>query len=1228
MKFCKQIFLFFLAVTIFLVNLVAQNAQQYWHGKERTIRYHPEGSDIVITNGNKKFTRALYGSNTAFRIEAGDLPEFALYMPGMGGNIKIGIASKKTSKWLVDAANITARYRPGAMIYTITDPILNKGSLELVVLALANSEGMIIQTQLSNCSDSLDLFVAYGGATGKKFSRDGDLGADPESNFYLKPAYCVDNHFTLSNNSFLLKYGSGELLSEEDRYEVKHLTTEKSAVKKNTAQFLNGIFPEATLLKIADANHLENPLGLFASNQSNTPVVVAKIKIENNTKNYFSIYRPTENKTINYQALANLAIEAELARKKIADRIIVNTPDAYINTLGAVLGIAADAIWESPSYLHGSVGWRMRLNGWRGPYVADPLGWHDRARLHFRSYALSQLTEPESGKTVADTALHLARQQEKLGTAVFSSGYISRNPGGDFKAHHYDMNLVFIDALLQHFKWTGDTAFMREMWPLIKRHLAWEKRNFDQDGDGLYDAYAAIWASDALQYSGGGVTHSSAYNYKANKLAATIAQLLGEDARPFEKEATKIHTAINQYLWLPKKGWYAEFKDLLGLKKVHEQAALWTVYHSLDSEVPNAFQAYQTMQYVDAQIPHIPVRAVGLPNEFFTVSTSNWMPYTWSLNNVALAEVMHTSLAQWQAGKNETAFTLWKSALLESMYLGSSAGNIVQVSFYDAIRGETYRDFADPVAMTARSLVEGLFGIQPNAINNELVIKPGLPAAWNNASIKIPDINLSFNRNKQIDQYTIVPNFQKQLNLKFIAQASFLGIDSVVVNGKKWQWKNIDTAVGFPLIEIAIPAAPKYNIDIHWKQEKPIAVIPTQQMVTGKNVVINFSNANLLQVFDPQQIASNIKKVGAIFSAKINATEGVHTLFVQLKNASFTWWQPVDFNMVPAISVIDIAKDKKNTISFQLFNNTDSLVNGFVFVNGHSTSIKIPALALSSAIQIPTEAIVPGTNAIKIKWANKELNTAIINWNITMPITKKMEKISLQPYLNDKLTQIFKNQYLSPRPTVPTLQLPTQGIGEWTYPLRTADINDSGLRKLAATNNTFQLPQGIPFITNSDSSLNNIAFTSQWDNYPRSIKIPMVGNASHAYLLMAGSTNPMQSRFENGIIFINYMDGTMDSLPLKNPQTWWPIEQDYLEDGYAFHNDAAKPIRVHLKTGRILSVFDGTANEYNGKSIQGGAATVLDIPLNLKKQLKNLTLSTTANDVVIGLMSLTLIRDK
>src|SRR5690606_11910979 len=148
-------------------------------------------------------------------------------------------------------------------------------------------------------------------------------------------------------------------------------------------------------------------------------------------------------------------LHAEEARKQLANRVKVRTPDSYINTLGGALAFAADAIWEAPAYRHGAVAWRMPLNGWRGAYVADPLGWHDRARLHFGSYANSQVTEPVTGPVVADTMLNLARQKEEIGTSLFSSGYISRNPDNNTKAHHYDMNLVFIDQLLGHFRWTG-----------------------------------------------------------------------------------------------------------------------------------------------------------------------------------------------------------------------------------------------------------------------------------------------------------------------------------------------------------------------------------------------------------------------------------------------------------------------------------------------------------------------------------------------------------------------------------------------------------------------------------------------------------------------------------------------------------------------------------------------------------------------------------------------------
>lgn len=1204
--------------------------QQLWHNKERTLRYHPEGKNFVITNGNRRFTRALYGTHTAFRVEAGDLPEFAMYMPGMGGNLKFGLVAGDESKWLISAQKITARYRPGSMIYDIEDPILGSEKLHLVVLALADAEGLVVKASLTGIKTACNLVFAFGGASGKKFSRDGDMGADPESNFYLKPENCIDNQYQIKDNSFTLKYGSGTpQQTEAERYENKqNLASAKTPAKKSIEQTLMGVFPPTATIKLVDAAKQESPVALFSSVKTVSPAVAGKLEIKNDRDEYFIIQNPAIKAKLVYADAAKVFNEAEAARAKLANRIQINTPDLYINTLGGTLAVASDAIWESPSYLHGAVGWRVRLNGWRGPYTADPLGWHDRAREHFRSYAKSQILEPASGPNAPDSALHLSRQKEKLGTAVFSSGYISRDPDGkNIRPHHYDMNLVYIDELLWHFNWTGDLAFAKEMWPTIQRHLAWEKRNFDADGDGLYDAYAAIWASDALQYAGGGVTHSSAYNYRANKIAAEIANLIGENPEPYQQEATKILKAINTKLWMPEKGSYAEYLDLLGEKKLHPAAALWTVYHSLDSDVPDPFQAYQSLRYVDTEIPHIPIQAKGLGNGFYTLSTSNWMPYEWSLNNVVLAESLHTSLANWEAGRTDEAFKLWKSELLSSMYLGGSPGNFVQISYYDATRGETYRDFADPIGMASRTLVQGLFGIVPDALHNSFTIRPGLPSDWNFASLKIPDLSFDFKRQGTKDIYTLVPTFQKQLKLKFQVKVQAENIQSISINGKKVSWRNIVAAIGQPMIEIESEAASKYIIEINWAGAKPDQIQLKKVYVKEAPVSISFPKATIVKVFDPQKTLKNIQFNNHTCNAKIVSENGNKTVFVQLKQGEMLWWYPLCFEVKDALEIVSTKNQTEVGLQLHLKNNTDTSFIGKISMNGFFKKVTVPANAISEEIIIPAENVVFGSNKVVCFLGDKRsISTNVINWNLKNVGNQKTEKVNLSQYFNDRVTQIFRNKYLSPRPITPTLQLSWQGIGEWTHPLDSANIDDSGLRNLARTQNEIKLLQGISFQTPGATAAKNVLFTSQWDNYPKQASISLNGKAFHAYFLMAGSTNPMQSQLENGRIEIAYTDGTLDSLILKNPETWWPIEKDYYTDGFAFKLNQPRPIRIHLKTGEIVSGEESFAR-FNGKTIDGGAATILDLPLDRTKTLKKLTLKTVANDVVIGLMAVTLVRE-
>jgi hypothetical protein len=152
---------------------------------------------------------------------------------------------------------------------------------------------------------------------------------------------------------------------------------------------------------------------------------------------------------------------------------------------------------------------------------------------------------------------------------------------------------------------------------------------------------------------------------------------------------------------------------------------------------------------------------------------------------------------------------------------------------------------------------------------------------------------------------------------------------------------------------------------------------------------------------------------------------------------------------------------------------------------------------------------------------------AAFDWNQKVFDADKFDAVNLKPLFNDKVTQIFRNDYRSPRSPFASLASPKQGIGGWCEPNASFDVDDSGLRSLAIKNaGKINLPDGISFATPGESDAKNIIFTSQWDNYPREVSVPLAGKSSHAFLLMAGSTGALQSRFDNGEVIVTYADGS------------------------------------------------------------------------------------------------------
>lgn len=829
--------------------------------------------------------------------------------------------------------------------------------------------------------------------------------------------------------------------------------------------------------------------GTFEPASSEASVLGSVSRLSPGSIFYFSVDGENQLSTAESAKMQSRYDAAEQWRNKLASSVIFHTPDAYINPIGGALVMAADGAWDGKVWQHGAVGWRMSLPGWRGAYMGDFLGMQDRQRIHFDAYAKSQVTDvPVTEPHLMDEKNNLARGTYKWGTPMYSNGYICRNPEKNNQFHHYDMNLVFIDELLWHFQFDADTAYMRKMWPVIKSHLAWEKQAWDPDNDGLYDAYCCIWASDALQYNSGAVTHSSAYNYRANLLAARIAGIIGENPGPYQEEADRILKAMNERLWLKDAGHWAEFQDFMGLKRVHRDAALWSIYTPIDCGAGTPEQNYWATRYIDRHIPHIPY--IYNKVEYQTLSTSDWAPYEWSINNVAMAEVMHTVLAYYQAGRTEEAYQLLKANILDFMYLGSSPANFGQLSKMDIATGEGYRDFADVTGISSRALIQGLYGITPNALEGECILRPGFPAAWDSASVHTPYLDYSFKRVNGKDVFDVIQNFKRPLKL--------------VIRQNLGGGKYKDTAFSTDKVQhIEMPTIlPKEERDM--KDEK--------------------------------------EKVGKYPLAESIAEQAVDA------------WA-----------------------------STKGVGNDFAEVN-----------------------------------------------------PKECREVNMDKVFNANVSDIFKNQYLSPRSPYTTLCVPTQGIGDWCSTKKTANIDDTKFRSLIRDGVFMAKIDGnLPFRSPKEGK--NIAYTSLWDNYPDSISVMLKGKASHAYLLLAGSTNPMQYAIENAVVRVEYADGTSDELMLTPPVNWCPIEQDFLENATAFPQPQLRPYRIGLASGKVsrhlfrdlhLEVNRNMADVPGFKKavaeIDGGAAILLDMPLDGKKKLRRLTLRTLSNEVVVGLMGITL----
>jgi hypothetical protein len=116
----------------------------------RSLQYTPDGDDFVCINGKNRFTRALYGSHTAFRLETSDRPVFAAYTKENPKHICFKLQTSGGTVALDSTEHCESRYTAGRRSYSLSDPAFGGGSLSITTWALPDKEGAIWQFNARN----------------------------------------------------------------------------------------------------------------------------------------------------------------------------------------------------------------------------------------------------------------------------------------------------------------------------------------------------------------------------------------------------------------------------------------------------------------------------------------------------------------------------------------------------------------------------------------------------------------------------------------------------------------------------------------------------------------------------------------------------------------------------------------------------------------------------------------------------------------------------------------------------------------------------------------------------------------------------------------------------------------------------------------------------------------------------------------------------------------------
>ena len=340
----------------------------------------PEGLALVREKGALFNNRPLYCPELNAFVLGGDRPLIRFGRePWQYGTLMLALENGQQARWLHHFEQVRSAYRAARLQWTLRDEAFPGRTVTVELVTLASGAGLALKASVAGAQPDDMLLWAFGGAkarenTGTNLSWELDplggrlLGRD------FQPTESEGDEWQLA--------GRGFSITDTEAGWPAHVLAGAS----NTAP------------RLVDADAWDKPASLLDSQAGGRPLVVGELNLASGQPLYWACeaWPTAEGRVVTSPPEPAEAFRAGLARARdLGQRVLVETPDAYLNALASVASAAIEGVWNPPVFVHGGMLWNIPFPGWRTLSGGMAYGWHDRVRQEGAYYLGLQVRESD-----------------------------------------------------------------------------------------------------------------------------------------------------------------------------------------------------------------------------------------------------------------------------------------------------------------------------------------------------------------------------------------------------------------------------------------------------------------------------------------------------------------------------------------------------------------------------------------------------------------------------------------------------------------------------------------------------------------------------------------------------------------------------------------------------------------------------------------------------------------